>query len=78
MKASYHDNWGRGRELFTKTIGAVRRLASWFKHRWMHWGRNKVHEIALDRYYAAEYKHMSESIRRDRIARDIIKMHSQY
>ena len=76
MREPFDDNWGRGRELFTKAVRGVRRVASWIKRRWLHWVYRKSNEAALERYYLTEYKGMHESFRRTRINRDIIKMQS--
>ena len=68
------DDWGRGRELFTKAVRGVRRAASWLKHRWLHRVHCKSVEEGLERYYLTEYKAMSASIRRERVSRDLIRL----
>ena len=73
---NYHDNWGRGRELFESSVRGIRRVAGRLKHWWLHWVHRQSNEKALERYYLTEYKGMHESFRRTRINRDIIKMQS--
>ena len=74
MSGRFSEDWGRGRELFTKTVKGLRRLVGWIKYRWMHWIHCKHVEEGLERYYLTEYKAMSASIRRERITRDLIKL----
>ena len=76
--SSYHDNWGRGRELFDKAVRGARRAFGWIKQWWLYRLERRVAENALERYYLTEYKNMSANIRKDRISRDIIKMQSGY
>lgn len=68
------DDWGRGRELFTKAVRGFRRIACRLKQWWMHRVHCKSVEEGLERYYLTEYKAMSASIRRERISRDLIRL----
>ena len=72
--SSYHDNWGRGRELFDKAVRGARRAFGWIKQWWMHRVHCKSVEEGLERYYLTEYKAMSASIRRERVSRDLIRL----
>ena len=78
MRERFNACWRESKSLSLTTIRGWGRFISKIKYWWLHWVANRVHQRALEKYYAAEYISMSESVRRDRIARDIIKLHSGY
>ena len=78
MSGRFSEDWGRGRELFTKTVKGLRRVVGWIKQFWLRRFPDRLSDRAVEQYYRTEYKNFREGVSRQQRQRDIIRMSSYY